>query len=62
MYLFSEINQADLDKYLTELKKETKQSGKDEESLLAIECSAKSGINVNELFTDICRKLIALYK
>eukprot|EP00026_Physarum_polycephalum_P017366 Phypoly_transcript_18571.p1 GENE.Phypoly_transcript_18571~~Phypoly_transcript_18571.p1 ORF type:complete len:218 (+),score=40.25 Phypoly_transcript_18571:92-745(+) len=57
-----EINQSDLDKYVAELKKETKQSGKDEETFIAMECSAKTGQNVNELFTDICRKLIALYK
>lgn len=58
-----EITQADLDKYLAELKKETKrENGKEGDAFIGIECSAKTGTNVNELFTEICRKLIALYK
>jgi len=56
-----EISQQDLDKYIAELRKETKQSGS-EDPFISLECSAKSGQNVNELFTDICRKLIAMYK
>lgn len=58
-----EITQADLDKYLAELKKEVKrENGKEGDAFIGIECSAKTGQNVNELFTEICRKLIALYK
>jgi small GTP-binding protein len=57
-----EIEQSDLEKYVAELRKETKQNGKDDDTFIALECSAKSGQNVNELFTEICRKLIALYK
>lgn len=59
----AEINQADLDKYLAELKKDVKKDNATAgDSYIGIECSAKSGQNVNELFTEICRKLIALYK
>jgi len=57
-----EINQGDLDKYLAELRKESGRTGKDGDPFIGIECSAKSGQNVNELFTEICRKLIAMYK
>jgi len=56
-----EILQADLDKYLAELRKEVKRDGGGD-AFFGIECSAKAGTNVNELFTEICRKLIAMYK
>jgi len=58
-----EVTQADLDKYLQELRKETNNGAtKKEDSFIAVECSAKTSQGVNELFTDICRKLIELYK
>jgi len=52
-----EVTQADLDKCVQELKKD----GKTEMPIIATECSAKSGLGVNELFTEICKKLIAVY-
>eukprot|EP01111_Echinosteliopsis_oligospora_P013246 TRINITY_DN46_c0_g1_i3.p1 TRINITY_DN46_c0_g1~~TRINITY_DN46_c0_g1_i3.p1 ORF type:complete len:108 (-),score=31.59 TRINITY_DN46_c0_g1_i3:17-340(-) len=51
-----EIPTSDLDKYLAELKQEATST-----NLVGLECSAKTGLNVNELFTEVCRKLIALY-
>jgi Ras-related protein Rab-5C len=59
-----EVTQADLDKYLQELRKDTSNgaSVKKDDAFIAVECSAKTSQGVNELFTDICRKLIELYK
>jgi len=59
-----EVTQADLDKYVGELRKETGAgtTSKKEDTVIAVECSAKTSQGVNELFTDICRKLIELYK
>jgi len=56
-----EVLQADLDKYVAELRKEAKQNG-GMGLFFGIECSARAGTNVNELFTEICRKLISMYK
>lgn len=57
-----EVSQADLDKYVAELRKETGGGTGKSDTVIAVECSAKTSQGVNELFTDICRKLIELYK
>jgi len=61
-----EVLQADLDKYMQELltqgRKDKVGANAETDSFIAMECSAKTGISVNELFTEICRKLIQLYK
>jgi len=62
-----EVSQADLDKYIAELRAESKKDkppspAGDVDNFIGLECSAKTSQNVNELFTEICRKLINLYK
>lgn len=63
-----EVPTEDLEKYVSELRKEANASRPSSstepglDNFVAMECSAKTGINCNELFVEICRKLIAVYK
>eukprot|EP01113_Clastostelium_recurvatum_P013531 TRINITY_DN1718_c0_g1_i1.p1 TRINITY_DN1718_c0_g1~~TRINITY_DN1718_c0_g1_i1.p1 ORF type:complete len:237 (-),score=48.24 TRINITY_DN1718_c0_g1_i1:142-822(-) len=62
-----EVSTEDLDKYAAELRRESaasRPSGSDPsfDPIIAFECSAKTGQNTAELFAEVCKRLIQVYK